>query len=153
MKTVEKKKIDVGRIILVPVFAFLIIFHARSIWKHTQPLGTIEIIGWINQGLVIFFYALLIFIYFLRTSARRTTTSLGTNTIAVVASFIPFIFPFMNKPASVTPMLVVIGGLLLVFGLVLSICSLGALGRSFSLIPQVRGLVRSGPYRWVRHPL
>jgi protein-S-isoprenylcysteine O-methyltransferase Ste14 len=27
------------------------------------------------------------------------------------------------------------------------------LGRSFSVVPQARGLVRGGPYSFVRHPL
>ena len=27
------------------------------------------------------------------------------------------------------------------------------LGRSFSLVPQARSVVQTGPYRWVKHPL
>ncbi len=30
--------------------------------------------------------------------------------------------------------------------------SLGALGRSFAVLPADRGVVTRGPYRWVRHP-
>lgn len=34
-----------------------------------------------------------------------------------------------------------------------AIASLVALGRSFAVLPSVRGLVRHGPYRLVRHPI
>jgi protein-S-isoprenylcysteine O-methyltransferase Ste14 len=27
------------------------------------------------------------------------------------------------------------------------------LGRSFSLVPQARNVVQTGPYRWIKHPL
>jgi protein-S-isoprenylcysteine O-methyltransferase Ste14 len=40
-----------------------------------------------------------------------------------------------------------------VLGLVASIYVAWFLGRSFSIFAQARGLVTSGPYRWVRHPL
>jgi protein-S-isoprenylcysteine O-methyltransferase Ste14 len=30
---------------------------------------------------------------------------------------------------------------------------LARLGRSFSIMPEARGLVTSGPYKWARHPL
>jgi protein-S-isoprenylcysteine O-methyltransferase Ste14 len=35
----------------------------------------------------------------------------------------------------------------------LSIYALSTLGRNISIIPQARKLVKSGPYRFVRHPL
>lgn len=38
-------------------------------------------------------------------------------------------------------------------GLLLSIWALAALGRSFSISPSDRGLVRRGPYRFIRHPM
>ncbi|MBU6443018.1 MAG: isoprenylcysteine carboxylmethyltransferase family protein [Alphaproteobacteria bacterium] len=43
--------------------------------------------------------------------------------------------------------------LLVVVGTLGGIIALRHLGRSFSIFPQARGLVTSGPYRYVRHPL
>jgi protein-S-isoprenylcysteine O-methyltransferase Ste14 len=45
------------------------------------------------------------------------------------------------------------GSLLAMPGLVLSIWSLDSLGSSFSISPSDRGLVQSGPYRILRHPM
>jgi protein-S-isoprenylcysteine O-methyltransferase Ste14 len=42
---------------------------------------------------------------------------------------------------------------LLIAGLTFAICSVLVLGRCFGVLPDVRGLVTHGPYRWVRHPL
>jgi protein-S-isoprenylcysteine O-methyltransferase Ste14 len=41
----------------------------------------------------------------------------------------------------------------LIVGLVLAIITVAHLGKSFSIVPQAREFVRSGPYRWLRHPL
>ena len=42
---------------------------------------------------------------------------------------------------------------LMLAGTLLAFWSAWALGRSFSLLPQARELVTSGPYRYVRHPI
>ncbi|MGZ4482531.1 MAG: methyltransferase [Gaiellales bacterium] len=42
---------------------------------------------------------------------------------------------------------------LLVSGLLLALASVAFLGRCFGVLPDVRGLVTRGPYRFVRHPL
>jgi protein-S-isoprenylcysteine O-methyltransferase Ste14 len=44
-------------------------------------------------------------------------------------------------------------GLLMLFGILLQIASKLTLGRSFGLLPAVRGIVVRGPYRLVRHPI
>jgi protein-S-isoprenylcysteine O-methyltransferase Ste14 len=38
-------------------------------------------------------------------------------------------------------------------GIALALYALWTLGRSFGIAPADRGLVRAGPYRWVRHPM
>jgi protein-S-isoprenylcysteine O-methyltransferase Ste14 len=44
-------------------------------------------------------------------------------------------------------------GVLLTAGTVAVVATVLALGRCFGIMPEARGLVTSGPYRWVRHPL
>ncbi len=45
------------------------------------------------------------------------------------------------------------GSVLLAGGLIFSLASLAVLGRCFGVLPDVRGFVMRGPYRYVRHPL
>jgi protein-S-isoprenylcysteine O-methyltransferase Ste14 len=49
--------------------------------------------------------------------------------------------------------LVLASDVLLIAGLAFAIGSVAVLGRCFGILPDVRGLVTNGPYRWVRHPL
>ena len=72
----------------------------------------------------------------------------------IVASFGPFFtLLFLGKPPLVTQGALLVANLVITSGIVLSIYSVCSLGRSFSIIPQARKLVQSGPYRLVRHPL
>lgn len=48
---------------------------------------------------------------------------------------------------------VAVGSVLLAAGLVFALVSVAVLGRCFGVLPDVRGLVTRGPYRYVRHPL
>ncbi len=45
------------------------------------------------------------------------------------------------------------GALLQAGGLGLAVMSKATLGRSFGVLPAVRGLVTGGPYRFIRHPI
>lgn len=52
------------------------------------------------------------------------------------------------------PYAVTVASALIVFvGTVFTLYALRHLGRNFGVVSDVRGLVTSGPYRWVRHPL
>ncbi len=39
------------------------------------------------------------------------------------------------------------------FGVVIAIWAIAALGKSFDVSPADRGLVKRGPYKWLRHPM
>jgi protein-S-isoprenylcysteine O-methyltransferase Ste14 len=41
----------------------------------------------------------------------------------------------------------------LVIGVIMMLATIRHLGRSFSIVPQARSVVQTGPYRWIKHPL
>ena len=113
----------------------------------------INAVGLIYHLLVVCFYALIILLYFLRSTASSTSRSFVTNTIAVLTTFSPSALSLLSRLELSRPETVLLADFMIVLGMILSIYSLASLGRSFSIIPQARKLVKSGPYRLVRHPL
>lgn len=74
-----------------------------------------------------------------------TMSALGGAFMLTVIIHLPFSpLPFSVKLLSVS---------LLAIGNIGTIYCLAHLGRSFSVLPQARSLVRSGPYAYLRHPL
>ncbi|WP_433934336.1 isoprenylcysteine carboxylmethyltransferase family protein [Sorangium cellulosum] len=71
---------------------------------------------------------------------------------ALVAGLLPASLAWLPRIPP-TPGRQVLGALLLTAGLALSLVSLGWLGKSFSVMPEARRLITSGPYRLVRHPV
>ena len=158
MSPVEKTyKIDVGRLIVVPIFAFLLTLSFLILWRDLRALFPINIVKsllLIHRVLSVCFYALIIFLYFIRSSASSTSRSHVTNFIAIVASFGPFFtLLFLGNPPLVTQRMLLVADFIITFGMVLTIYSICSLGRSFSIIPQARKLIQNGPYRLVRHPI
>ncbi len=150
------KKVDAGRLIIIPIFAFLMTINILVVnqdLRTLSPISTIKAAGLIHHLLMICFYSLIIFLYFLRTPAKSTSRSHVANLIAIVATFLPFTLPFLGKPALNKLEILLMANLIIIIGIILSIYSLGSLGKSFSIIPQARRLIETGPYRVVRHPL
>ena len=149
-------KIDVGRLISIPVFTFFMIFNINFVYSDIRtllPLTNLTVVGLIHHLLLVCFYALIILLYFLRTRARLTDRVFVTNIIAILATFTPFVFPFLGKHELINPITIIVADIIIIIGMVVSIYSLSVLGRNFSIIPQARNLVQTGPYRLVRHPL
>ncbi len=151
-----KQKIDPGRIVAVPLFTLIMvvnIVNIRNPIRTLQPVNMIKAAGLVHHLLLICFYALIIFLYFLRSSARSTLKSWASKVIAVMATFSPFSISILNNNISYNPAIVIVANLIMIFGIFFSIWALFVLGKNFSIIPQARNLVQSGPYRMVRHPL
>ena len=72
--------------------------------------------------------------------------------VTLVGISLPALFAAI-PPASGPPIVRMASLAILTVGMTASSYVLLRLGRSFSILPQARGLVTKGPYAWVRHPL
>ena len=152
---VRPGRIDVGRLVMVPVFLLLLVNLLATTNGNALQAMALSFMGitrLVRELLIIGFYCLLLLLYLLRGQARASSRSLLVNTAAVVATLLPFFFPLLAPPAR--RLLALAGGdLIMLAGLSWSLWALAVLGKNISIIPQARRLVRSGPYATVRHPL
>lgn len=110
---------------------------------------------WHTTGLI--FYALLIlrdltaawFLISRKPSLDKADSKL-TSTLAYVSSAWPFIY--LNSLNSL-PHAGIISSILAIFGFTLSTLALFDLGSSFGVSPANRGAVRTGLYKYIRHPM
>jgi protein-S-isoprenylcysteine O-methyltransferase Ste14 len=150
-----ERGIDAGRLAIVPVFGLFLIAHVHGFvgqLASAEPVNAIWIATSLHRLLVICFYGLFVLFYLLRRPAALTTDSLFVKSVAIVATFTPLALPALGRPLS-DHGIVLFADLVTIVGMIITVCSLGALGRSIGIIPQARSLVRTGPYRIVRHPV
>jgi len=144
-----------GRLAILPIFSLFLMANITAVFtdvKALEPVSTIKVARLIHHLLLVCFNALLVFLYLIRRAARSTTKSLFVKTIAVIATFLPFTIPLLGRPSD-NPNILLLTSLVTMIGIAIAIYSLSTLGRSFSIIPQARRLVQTGPYKLVRHPV
>ncbi|MGC9196934.1 MAG: methyltransferase family protein [Syntrophobacteraceae bacterium] len=145
-----------GELPAVAIFGFFLVQDLRALLRYAltmRPVGFLSMIVFLNGLFVTLYFTMLVCIYLTRGTASVTTKSLPTKLIAFAATFMPFTFPMLSGPAPSGISILLISSLILFFAMIFTLLALGALGRSFSLIPQARKLVTTGPYRFVRHPV
>ncbi len=80
-----------------------------------------------------------------RAAPTQMLTALGGTFIMWIA---------LAQPSTIDDWRVLaLADLLMIFGLAFTLYALGALRACFGLAPEARGLVTSGAYKWVRHPV
>lgn len=113
------------------------------------PPGLVHVLA---TALSLLVYMLMVGAYVLRREQATSDSSLLARCVAVGTTFLPFVMPLWpGRSLSMTADL--FATVVLSLGLAGCVWSLRHLWTSFSVIPQARTLVSSGPYRWVRHPL
>src|SRR5215467_5858533 len=149
-----RRKLDVGRLLMVPAAALMLIFDL-----HTQVAATVAaaasaagLLRGVSAALVCAFYTLIIWSYLRRGPAIATTKSIAASAVAIAATFTPFAFPLLAGPEPGTTRQLAADALL-VAGTAWSVWSLRFLGKNLSVIAQARGVADHGPYKLVRHPL
>jgi protein-S-isoprenylcysteine O-methyltransferase Ste14 len=88
---------------------------------------------------------------FMRPPSRRPSR----DPIALVAcaTAVAAVVVLQKPPEGASTSVVVLGDLLALVSCIWLLASVLTLGRCFGVLPEVRGLVREGPYRIVRHPV
>lgn len=141
---------------LVALFAFLAVMKFASInarmtaWDPSYDFENYVDLCADVAGLG--FLILLLVLTTTRLKPNRTAEGWEPRISALIGSFLSFALVALPQ-AEFAPAWRAAGVVLIAVGMVLSILVLARLGRSFSIVPQARRLVTTGPYACVRHPL
>jgi protein-S-isoprenylcysteine O-methyltransferase Ste14 len=144
-------RLDVGRLIMVPAFAGVIVVDVFSLehGAHSAAGGALRSVG---TALVLVFYALAICCYLRRGPAVATSGSVTAHGAAFAATWLPVALPLL-RGAQPPAWRQALADVMLSCGMAWAIWSLRCLDRNVSVLAQARDVVVRGPYRWVRHPL
>jgi protein-S-isoprenylcysteine O-methyltransferase Ste14 len=142
---------DVGRLIMVPAFAGILVADVFSL-DHGTHSGAAGLLRSVGTALALAFYALAISCYLRRGPAVATSDSVTAHAAAITATCLPLALPLL-RGAPTAPARQAFADVLLILGMVWAVWSLRYLDRNVSVLAQARGVVVHGPYRWVRHPL
>ena len=105
-----------------------------------------------SEATTLAFLGLQIVLFLIRRLPQAKAPGVAPRLAAVVGSNLQLAFLALPRAAASLPVAAVAIALVAI-GTIGSIAAASWLGRSFSIFPQARRLVVSGPYRIVRHPL
>lgn len=98
------------------------------------------------------FCGFLVAVLIVRMPPKSTSAGWAPRLTAVLGTFIITSFELL-PPARMSAASAALSSLLILVGFVLSLVTLAWLGRSFSIVPEARGLATTGPYAVSRHLL
>jgi protein-S-isoprenylcysteine O-methyltransferase Ste14 len=149
----------VGRALPIGVFGFLVAIQAELAFAGVQnafhgTLDRAQAMYLLNRILTVAFFGFLVVIYAIRSKAiARDHNPLAVGA-ALVGSFVLYgLFLIPGQDRSDNIWVLAASDICLACGIIWALYSLTYLGRRFSIVPEARGLVTSGPYRFVRHPI
>ena len=126
---------------------------AVALWQRAPEFG-VAVIPAISAELLVASS------FLLRRPARRISVGWLPRGVAYAHTFLPMVFLELvgtYRPEwlarAVSPALATTGAVLWLCGALLALWPLWHLRRAFSVEPQARELVTSGPYRFARHPI
>lgn len=126
---------------------------AKSFPLHSLPhLG---VHGWADlasRSFIAAYWLILWALLLVRPAPVAQSEGVLPSALAFLGTYLPLSFAVLAPGTGFLPLQIASSVLLLVGG-TLTLVILLHLGRSFSLVPQARRLVRRGPYRLIRHPL
>ena len=150
-----------GRVVPTLTFGLIDLLYGRvvvgdvrvALARTPTPHQVLVLIG---TCLYFMFVSLTIVLFLTRPAARSKDAALSSGLLAMAGTFGLTIAPLLPSGRVVLHSGnagALAESIVLVVALSLAVVTLDTLGRSFSITPQARRLVVSGPYRVVRHPL
>jgi protein-S-isoprenylcysteine O-methyltransferase Ste14 len=141
---------------LIALYLFVIAVSLPAMRTKFAPLAVAVtpslMLQLVLQILTLAFIVLQIGLFIFRRLPVRKAPGLLPRLAGAVGSNMGLLFLLLpSSQPGVTTLLV--SNAIVAVGLAGSVSCIAFLGRSFSVLPQARGLVSSGPYRFVRHPL
>jgi protein-S-isoprenylcysteine O-methyltransferase Ste14 len=97
------------------------------------------------------FYMLLGLLIMTRAPAKAQAEGPLPRIAGIVGTYLPWTITFLGKTDHALSNL--LSAAFVLTGTIMMLITVRHLGRSFSLVPQARSVVKTGPYRWIRHPL
>jgi protein-S-isoprenylcysteine O-methyltransferase Ste14 len=104
------------------------------------------------KSCLVMFYLIFCLLISIRPRAKAQAYGFLPRLAAFVGTYMPWTMVFFAAPTN-SALLNLMSSVCVIAGMALAIFTVLHLGKAFSLVPQARMLVRSGPYRWLRHPL
>ncbi len=155
----ERASFILGRALPIGVFGFLVAIQAELAFAGVQhafegDLDRSQAMYLLNRVLTVAFFAFLVVIYAVRSRAIAKDHNPIAVAAAMTGSFILYgLFLIPGQGRSTNVWVLAASDLGLAVGMAWALYSLSYLGNRFSIVPEARGLVTSGPYRLVRHPI
>jgi len=95
----------------------------------------------------------LLFLFFaVRKPVIGPRASVTDRLIAFTGTILPMV-PVAQRPDSQNPLMLLVSAFLVLLGIAIASVALLSLGRHFGISPEARGMVTTGLYRYVRHPI
>jgi protein-S-isoprenylcysteine O-methyltransferase Ste14 len=98
------------------------------------------------------FYLMLALLIITRSPAKAEADGLLPRIAAFVGTYLPWTITFFGNKTD-QALLNLASTVCVLIGSIMMLVTIRHLGRSFSLVPQARSVVQTGPYRWIKHPL
>ncbi|MDA9435462.1 methyltransferase family protein [Bradyrhizobium sp. CCBAU 51627] len=97
------------------------------------------------------FYLMLALLIMTRSPATAQAEGWLPRIAAFAGTYLPWMIGFFGKSGEALPNLASTACVLV--GMIMMLVTIRHLGGAFSLVPQARSVVQTGPYRWIKHPL
>jgi protein-S-isoprenylcysteine O-methyltransferase Ste14 len=155
----DRASFIVGRALPIGVFGFLVAIQGELTLAGIQNafhgnLDRAQSMYLLNRILTLAFFGFLVVIYAIRSKAIAKDHNPLAIAAAMVGSFVLyglFLVPDQGRSSDIR--VLAASDICLAAGIIWALYSLSYLGRRFSIVPEARGLVTSGPYRFARHPI